>query len=649
MGEVLVQQVSDVEGHEAWQDMEEESAEQLSFPKLDGVIFPLVEANADVVAPCQWMNGAEVSLSTALINYPKIMTEENADEVLANIHEFLANQVQANVTTDEALTEDTEEAEVELPSFLQNKEDNSHEAVKQTIKTPKVKEEVKLEASVEQATPIVKEVYAEELEVVPVVKEESPAPVAFVASDNSAVKSEPKPAVVEKRLPEQAVSVVKEELQKSTVPGDVLSEQVEMVADKVERPEPSVKLEVPKEVPVKVHVAKTVDKASLRPASVTEDREATAVPEGRVGVDQEAPIKQTTKETPVILASPNTYAEIVSQESKVVEGVAESVPVEVKVTQTSSSAQEVIDYADDTIHTPEASYIAEPKGELSVPVTQESLSEVSFDELEVALEVELESEAEVDLEPMPELAVDVEAVELDVLDEVGSGEDLAVEDGYLDIVGGSIGDEVMIDISQDFEQSDVDNSDTLDESLPPEEDLGLVESLDSVDLSLEQPDMGDSVLDEVEESAIDDTVELNDDLLEMPRRVDEPEYVPVEEYELVVEREEVGSDPTSNLPTDQDVELAEDAEGVELTDEVAEFDFDSAYSIELNQAEPTDKDELPSRPMSFILEQQIEGEDYPEDDDSTLYRQTRSVASAVRKTFVKIVAMGRSALRSYSQ
>ncbi len=69
-------------------------AQELMFPKLDGVLFPLVVTNADVVAPCQWMGGAEVSLTVALNNYPQQMSEENADDVLADVYDFLASQTE---------------------------------------------------------------------------------------------------------------------------------------------------------------------------------------------------------------------------------------------------------------------------------------------------------------------------------------------------------------------------------------------------------------------------------------------------------------------------------------------------------------------------------------------------------------------------
>lgn len=67
--------------------------ERQLFPKLDGILFPIVIENADVVAACGWMGGAEVSLSVALNNYYQPMTEENADMVIADVYDFLSRQV----------------------------------------------------------------------------------------------------------------------------------------------------------------------------------------------------------------------------------------------------------------------------------------------------------------------------------------------------------------------------------------------------------------------------------------------------------------------------------------------------------------------------------------------------------------------------
>lgn len=87
--------------------------EELAFPKLDGVLFPMVVANADVIAPCPWMGGAEVSLSEALNNYYQLMSEENADTVIADVNDFLANQVRPVVTTEEVKPETEIKSEIE--------------------------------------------------------------------------------------------------------------------------------------------------------------------------------------------------------------------------------------------------------------------------------------------------------------------------------------------------------------------------------------------------------------------------------------------------------------------------------------------------------------------------------------------------------
>jgi len=67
---------------------------EFTYPKLDGILFPVVVANAEVIAPCRWMDGAEVSLTVALNNYYQAMTEENADEVIADVYDFLLHPVE---------------------------------------------------------------------------------------------------------------------------------------------------------------------------------------------------------------------------------------------------------------------------------------------------------------------------------------------------------------------------------------------------------------------------------------------------------------------------------------------------------------------------------------------------------------------------
>lgn len=84
---------SPTEEAEVWFEVEQHETEPTEFPKLDGVLMPLVAGNADVVAPCPWMDGAEVPLTVAMNNYYQTMTEENADTVIDDVCEFLAGRV----------------------------------------------------------------------------------------------------------------------------------------------------------------------------------------------------------------------------------------------------------------------------------------------------------------------------------------------------------------------------------------------------------------------------------------------------------------------------------------------------------------------------------------------------------------------------
>gem|GEM_PF-2332969 len=103
MTEVLTRFPDAPETEVQFEQFDQIKTEELLFPKLDGILLPIVMDNADVVAPCQWMGGAEVSLSTALNNYYRPMTEESADEVIAEVYEFLAGQfVPETVTKQES-------------------------------------------------------------------------------------------------------------------------------------------------------------------------------------------------------------------------------------------------------------------------------------------------------------------------------------------------------------------------------------------------------------------------------------------------------------------------------------------------------------------------------------------------------------------
>ena len=92
MAEILGEAPVLVQMEPQFEPLEQLAREELLFPKLDGILFPIVLANAEVVAPCRWMGDAEVSLTVALNNYYQMMTEENADEVIADVYEFLARE-----------------------------------------------------------------------------------------------------------------------------------------------------------------------------------------------------------------------------------------------------------------------------------------------------------------------------------------------------------------------------------------------------------------------------------------------------------------------------------------------------------------------------------------------------------------------------
>lgn len=91
---------------------EQYAIEQSSFPKLDGVLFPIVVVNADVVASCWWMGNSEVTLTVALNNYYQMMTEENADAVIADVRDFLANQIVEVEDSKEDVEAPTDESEM---------------------------------------------------------------------------------------------------------------------------------------------------------------------------------------------------------------------------------------------------------------------------------------------------------------------------------------------------------------------------------------------------------------------------------------------------------------------------------------------------------------------------------------------------------
>ena len=113
MTEVLTRFPDTTETETQFEQFDQLKTEELLFPKLDGILLPIVIDNADVIAPCEWMGGTEVSLSLALNNYYRPMTEENADEVIAEVYEFLARQ-----SVPEIVIEQESDYTVELTSVI---------------------------------------------------------------------------------------------------------------------------------------------------------------------------------------------------------------------------------------------------------------------------------------------------------------------------------------------------------------------------------------------------------------------------------------------------------------------------------------------------------------------------------------------------
>lgn len=80
----------------------------------------LVEANQDVIVPCPWMDGEEVTLSTAMNTYPypPNLTAEDEPFLIAVVEELLANRVDREepeeITEADELALDLEEAEEEV-------------------------------------------------------------------------------------------------------------------------------------------------------------------------------------------------------------------------------------------------------------------------------------------------------------------------------------------------------------------------------------------------------------------------------------------------------------------------------------------------------------------------------------------------------
>lgn len=123
-----------------------EAAENLySFPRLDGEVMPLVAANEHVIASCRWMGGAEVTLTIAMINYPELMTEENADQILADIREFLASQRIEREILDEELDAEEEDApEKERPEPEEKAAKPEKQPVRKAETDNKIKNEIEV-------------------------------------------------------------------------------------------------------------------------------------------------------------------------------------------------------------------------------------------------------------------------------------------------------------------------------------------------------------------------------------------------------------------------------------------------------------------------------------------------------------------------
>lgn len=135
MREVFIQPV-EVEWLEEDDNQEAEVAsDQLKFPKLDGMVFPLAAEYADVVAPCKWMGGAEVTLTEALNNYYQTMTEDTAEQIVEDINEFLANQTAIIQNSQEIILE-----EIVIEEVKHDEEEDIRPPVEE-IKSIKVKKE----------------------------------------------------------------------------------------------------------------------------------------------------------------------------------------------------------------------------------------------------------------------------------------------------------------------------------------------------------------------------------------------------------------------------------------------------------------------------------------------------------------------------
>jgi hypothetical protein len=117
---------------------DEKPSQEKSFPRLDGEVFPLVAANAEVIVRCPWMGGAEVTLGDAMVSYPRIMTEEIADLIIADIYLLLANRVEESTEQEEDQLGE-EIAEEEPDKKDKDKTNTKKESKKADTKTPSAK------------------------------------------------------------------------------------------------------------------------------------------------------------------------------------------------------------------------------------------------------------------------------------------------------------------------------------------------------------------------------------------------------------------------------------------------------------------------------------------------------------------------------
>lgn len=131
---VEVEDQSDVFGNK----LNEANTDKQAFPRLDGELFPLVAANADVIAACSWMGGEKVTLTAAMCNYQKPMTEENVDEVISDVYDFLAHRITESEETEEKDEIEEEESDNQEEKPVKNVEKDQYQPKKPALieKTP---------------------------------------------------------------------------------------------------------------------------------------------------------------------------------------------------------------------------------------------------------------------------------------------------------------------------------------------------------------------------------------------------------------------------------------------------------------------------------------------------------------------------------